>query len=73
VSFQRGIDGNGDPYRPQPVAGEHELRMGRTGQLGVGPYCWHAAPVREFLSLEAPSRPARVVVTVTDRAKSLQR
>jgi hypothetical protein len=97
VSFQRGIDG-GDPQRPQPVAGEHELRIARTSRLGVGtlacpecdapvalpgpvapaehlacPYCWHAAPVREFLSLEAPSRPARVVVTVTDRTKSLQR
>ena len=96
MSFQRGIDG-GDPYRPQPVAGEHELRIGRTKQLGIGtlacpecdapvalggpvapadrigcPYCRHVAPVRDFLSLEAPSRPARVVVTVTERTRSLQ-
>jgi uncharacterized paraquat-inducible protein A len=97
VSFQRGIDGNGDPQRPQPVAGEHELRIARSRQLGVGtmacpecdapvalpgpvapsdrlacPYCWHTARARHFLSLEAPSRPARVVVTVTERTRSLQ-
>jgi hypothetical protein len=98
VSFQRGIDGAGDPGRPEPVAGEHELRIARTRQLGVGtlacpecdapvalagpvgprdlilcPYCWHDAAVRDFLSLEAPTRPARVVVTVTDRSRTLQR
>lgn len=28
------------------------------------PFCAHAAPLREFLSLAAPSRPARVVVRV---------
>jgi hypothetical protein len=28
------------------------------------PYCAHAAHVRDFLSLEAPTRPARVVVRV---------
>jgi hypothetical protein len=28
------------------------------------PYCAHAAPVRDFLSLAAPSRPARVAVRV---------
>jgi hypothetical protein len=28
------------------------------------PYCSHAAPLRDFLSLEPPSRPARVVVRV---------
>ena len=28
------------------------------------PYCAHAAPLREFLSLAAPSRPARVEVRV---------
>jgi hypothetical protein len=97
VSFQRGID-SGDPGRREPVAGEHELRIARTRQLGVGtlacpecdapvalagpvapadlilcPYCWHDAAVRDFLSLEAPTRPARVVVTVTDRARTLQR
>ena len=96
VSFQRGIDG-GDPGRPDPVAGEHELRIARTRQLGVGtlacpqcdapvalagpvaprdlllcPYCRHAASARDFLSLEPPIRPARVVVTVTDPTRSLQ-
>jgi hypothetical protein len=28
------------------------------------PYCRHAAPVREFLSLASPTRPARVAVHV---------
>jgi hypothetical protein len=28
------------------------------------PYCDHGGPVRDFLSLGAPSRPARVVVRV---------
>ena len=28
------------------------------------PFCDHAAAVRDFLSLTAPSRPARVAVTV---------
>jgi hypothetical protein len=28
------------------------------------PYCHHVAALRDFLSLEAPSRPARVAVTV---------
>src|SRR3954447_20642317 len=28
------------------------------------PYCAHAAPLRDFLSLAAPSRPARVEVRV---------
>jgi hypothetical protein len=98
VTFQRGIDGPGDPGRPEPVAGEHELRIARTRQLGVGtlacpacdapvalagpvapreeimcPYCWHDGAVRDFLSLAPPTRPARVVVTVTDRTRSLQR
>jgi hypothetical protein len=31
------------------------------------PYCGHAAPLRDFLSLAAPSRPARVVVRVVTR------
>jgi hypothetical protein len=31
------------------------------------PYCANRATVREFLSLEAPSRPARVAVRVVDR------
>ena len=97
MAFQRGIDG-GDPGRPEPVAGEHELRIARTRQLGVGtlacpecdapvalagpvalgdhllcPYCWHTASARDFLSLEPPTRPARVVVTVRQPTRSLQR
>jgi hypothetical protein len=28
------------------------------------PYCGHGAPVRDFLSLESPARPARVEITV---------
>jgi hypothetical protein len=95
VTFQRGMDG-GDPGRPDPVAGEHELRIARTRQLAAGtlacpacdapvalaaparprdrllcPYCRHAGAVRDFLSLEPPTRPARVVVTVTERSRSL--
>jgi hypothetical protein len=98
VTFQRGIDGSGDPLRAQPVAGEQEIRLGRSRQLRTGtlacpqcdapvapaarltpadplacPYCMHGGAVRDFLSLEAPSRPARVVVTVTDRPRALQR
>lgn len=97
VTFQRGIDGSGDPLRAQPLAGEHEIRLGRSRQLATGtlacpecdapvapasrltpaqpllcPYCLHHAPARDFLSLEAPSRPARVVVTVTARTRALQ-
>ncbi len=29
------------------------------------PYCDHRAPLRDFLSLAAPTRPTRVVVRVT--------
>jgi hypothetical protein len=31
------------------------------------PFCRHAAAVRDFLSLAAPARPARVVVRVVSR------
>jgi hypothetical protein len=31
------------------------------------PYCGHAAAVRDFLSLAAPARPARVAVRVVRR------
>lgn len=31
------------------------------------PFCAHGAPVRDFLSLAAPTRPARVVVRVSLR------
>lgn len=98
MTFQRGIDGSGDPLRAQPLAGEHEIRIGRSRRLGVGtlacpgcdapvmpagrltpadrlacPYCLHHGPARAFLSLEAPSRPARVVVTVSERSRMLRR
>ena len=33
------------------------------------PFCDHAAAVRDFLSLAAPSRPARVVVRVVERLR----
>jgi hypothetical protein len=33
------------------------------------PYCLHTGAVREFLSLAAPSRPARVAVRVVGRAR----
>ena len=33
------------------------------------PYCRHAAPVRDFLSLAAPTRPARVAVHVRTPAR----
>jgi hypothetical protein len=31
------------------------------------PFCAHGGPVRDFLSLEPPTRPARVVVRVAGR------
>lgn len=36
------------------------------------PFCGHAARVRDFLSLEAPSRPARVQVRVVRGARALR-
>lgn len=40
---------------PQPVAPVHPLTC---------PFCVHGGSVRDFLSLAAPARPARVVVRV---------
>lgn len=37
------------------------------------PYCRHAAPLREFLSLAAPTRPTRVVVRAIPRARAARR
>jgi hypothetical protein len=34
------------------------------------PYCGHAAAVRDFLSLAAPTRPARVEVRVVQRPRA---
>ena len=42
------------------------------GQL-VCPYCRHRAPVRDFLSLALPTRPARVVVRVSYRSVESRR
>ena len=41
----------------------------RPAELLGCPYCDHFAPAREFLSLEAPSRPARVEVRVSPRRR----
>ena len=35
------------------------------------PYCDHAAPLRDFLSLEPPTRPTRVIVRIAIPAPSL--
>jgi hypothetical protein len=37
------------------------------GQPLSCPFCAHHAPLREFLSLAAPARPARVVITLRAR------
>jgi hypothetical protein len=44
------------------VAGDRGLSL--TDRLTC-PFCGHWGPVRDFLSLAAPTRPARVVVRVT--------
>jgi hypothetical protein len=54
------------PHCDAPVA-----LAGRTASPAhaIGcPYCGHAAAVRDFLSLAAPSRPARVAVRVVQHA-----
>jgi hypothetical protein len=51
------------PRCDAPVAaGEAGLTL--TEELTC-PFCAHREPVREFLSLDPPTRPARVVVRVT--------
>ncbi len=37
------------------------------------PFCRHAAPVRDFLSLATPARPARVEVRMTQRVRAARR
>ena len=49
---------------PEPVSVVEQL---------VCPYCRHRAPVRDFLSLALPTRPARVVVRVGYRSVSAGR
>ena len=36
------------------------------------PYCGHAGALRDFLSLSAPSRPARVVVRVVPGGRTIR-
>jgi hypothetical protein len=87
VAFERGIDGPdwheerlairpahvavgtlACPLCDAPVA----LAYPRSpADLLLCPYCLHTAPTREFLSLDAPARPARVVVTLTGRTRGL--
>jgi hypothetical protein len=51
------------PRCDAPVAaGGHGLTL--TEEL-ICPFCSHRDPVRAFLSLDVPTRPARVVVRVT--------
>jgi hypothetical protein len=33
------------------------------------PFCQHRGPVRDFLSLDSPTRPARVVVRVSSPSR----
>lgn len=47
------------------AAGEQALAL--TDPL-VCPFCDHRAPVRDFLSLAMPTRPARVVVRISLRS-----
>jgi hypothetical protein len=47
-----------------PAAGATPL----TDELDC-PFCRHAAPARDFVSLAAPSRPARVDIMVVERAR----
>jgi hypothetical protein len=43
-------------------------RLALTDELSC-PFCHHRGPVRDFLSLALPTRPARVVVRVTVRSE----
>ena len=52
------------PNCDAPVAPDRPLSP---GDPLACPYCGHAGAVRDFLSIGAPTRPARVVVTVVDR------
>src|SRR5919206_4239771 len=52
---------------PVAIAG----RLSPAAPLGC-PYCGHGAPLREFLSLAAPTRPARVEVRVVARERALR-
>ena len=45
--------------------------LGAAHPLGC-PYCDHTAPLRDFLSLASPSRPARVEVRVVARERAVR-
>jgi hypothetical protein len=45
--------------------------VGVSAALGC-PYCHHTGAVRDFLSLAAPSRPARVAVRVVARSRAIR-
>jgi len=53
------------PHCDAPVAPAGRMRA--ADPVGC-PYCDHWAPAREFLTLGAPTRPARVAVRVVPRA-----
>ncbi len=42
------------------------------GDPAACPFCEHAGAVRDFLSLDTPSRPARVEVRVVRKGRSLR-
>ncbi len=53
------------PSCDAPVAPVGRMRL--TAQLAC-PFCAHAGPVRDFLSLAMPARPAHVVVRVSSQS-----
>lgn len=57
------------PHCDAPVAIAGPLAP--TAPLGC-PYCGHAGALRDFLSLSAPSRPARVVVRVVPGGRAVR-
>ena len=56
----------------EPVRSERRIRD--SGRLATGtlacPVCRHGGRVRDFLSLAAPARPARVAVRVVPRLRA---
>lgn len=56
------------PVCDAPIAPPVSGPLAPADRLGCG-FCDHAAHVRDFLSLAVPSRPARVVVRVVERAR----
>ena len=54
------------PHCDAPVAPAGRMRA--ADPVGC-PYCNHWAPARDFLTLESPTRPARVEVRVVERGR----